>query len=80
MEKSFKYYEVNTSLPYAIRCIAKDVSRHSDISVAIDGTCGLAKMEGDHVPRRTGLAEYPADDIISWYWESRRQMVKKPDK
>ncbi|GFT88510.1 reverse transcriptase [Trichonephila clavipes] len=40
--------------------------------------CGHARMDGDHLPQCTGLAEYPADDIVSQYWETRRQMVKKP--
>ncbi|GFU69625.1 reverse transcriptase [Trichonephila clavipes] len=39
--------------------------------------CGHARMDGDHLPQCTGLAEYPADDIVSRYWEARHQMVKK---
>ncbi|GFX21132.1 transposable element Tcb1 transposase [Trichonephila clavipes] len=37
--------------------------------------CGHARMDSDHLPKCTGLAEYPADDIISRYWEARCQMV-----
>ncbi|GFX37949.1 reverse transcriptase [Trichonephila clavipes] len=40
--------------------------------------CGHARMDGDHLPQCTGLAAYPTDDIISRYWEARRQTVKKP--
>ncbi|GFV18648.1 reverse transcriptase [Trichonephila clavipes] len=40
--------------------------------------CGHAKMDSDDLPQCAGLAEYPADDIVSWYREARRQMVKKP--
>ncbi|GFV89228.1 reverse transcriptase [Trichonephila clavipes] len=40
--------------------------------------CGHARMDGDHLPQCTGLTEYPAEDIVSRYWEARRQMVKKP--
>ncbi|GFX71052.1 reverse transcriptase [Trichonephila clavipes] len=40
--------------------------------------CGYARMDGDHLLQSTGLDEYPADDIVSRYWEARRQMVKKP--
>ncbi|GFU49897.1 reverse transcriptase [Trichonephila clavipes] len=39
--------------------------------------CGHARMGGDHLLQCTGLVEYPADDIISQYWEARCQMVKK---
>ncbi|GFX57624.1 reverse transcriptase [Trichonephila clavipes] len=38
--------------------------------------CGHAGMDGDHLLQCTGLAEYPADDIASRYWEAQRQMVK----
>ncbi|GFV20520.1 reverse transcriptase [Trichonephila clavipes] len=40
--------------------------------------CGDARMDDDHPLRCTGLVEYPFDDIVSRYWEVRRQMVKKP--
>ncbi|GFT68271.1 reverse transcriptase [Trichonephila clavipes] len=40
--------------------------------------CGHARMVGDHLLQCTGLLEYPADDIVSRYWEAQRQMVKKP--
>ncbi|GFW31416.1 reverse transcriptase [Trichonephila clavipes] len=36
--------------------------------------CGHARMEGEHLLRCTG---HPTDDIVSGYWEARRQMVKK---
>ncbi|GFV92913.1 reverse transcriptase [Trichonephila clavipes] len=39
--------------------------------------CGHARMDGDHLLQCTGLDEYPAEDITCWYWEARRQMVKK---
>ncbi|GFV51250.1 reverse transcriptase [Trichonephila clavipes] len=35
--------------------------------------CGHARMDGDHLPQCTGLAE----DIVSRYCEARLQMVKK---
>ncbi|GFW31459.1 hypothetical protein TNCV_1288061 [Trichonephila clavipes] len=35
-------------------------------------------MDGDHLLQSTGLDEYPTDDVVSQYWEARRQMVKKP--
>ncbi|GFW89948.1 reverse transcriptase [Trichonephila clavipes] len=41
--------------------------------------CGHARMDGDHLLQCIGLDEYPADDIISRYWEARRQTVKKPN-
>ncbi|GFT24886.1 reverse transcriptase [Trichonephila clavipes] len=41
--------------------------------------CGHARMDGDHLLQCTGLEEYPTDDIVSRYWEARRQMVKKPN-
>ncbi|GFY29482.1 reverse transcriptase [Trichonephila clavipes] len=40
--------------------------------------CGFARMDGDHLLQCTGLVEYPADDIVSRYWEARCQMVKTP--
>ncbi|GFX38627.1 reverse transcriptase [Trichonephila clavipes] len=40
--------------------------------------CGHASMDGDHLSQCTELDEYPTDDIVSRYWEARRQMVKKP--
>ncbi|GFU41698.1 reverse transcriptase [Trichonephila clavipes] len=40
--------------------------------------CGHAKMNANHLIQSTGLEEYPADDIVSRYWEARRKMVKKP--
>ncbi|GFV73421.1 reverse transcriptase [Trichonephila clavipes] len=40
--------------------------------------CGHARMDGDILLQCTGLVEYPPDDIISRYWEARRQMVEKP--
>ncbi|GFS71652.1 reverse transcriptase [Trichonephila clavipes] len=40
--------------------------------------CGHARMDSDHLLRYTGLDEYTAYDIVSRYWEARRQMVKKP--
>ncbi|GFT85164.1 reverse transcriptase [Trichonephila clavipes] len=39
--------------------------------------CGHARMDDDHLLQCTGLDEYLADDIVSRYWEVRRQMVKK---
>ncbi|GFY28801.1 hypothetical protein TNCV_4719371 [Trichonephila clavipes] len=41
-------------------------------------THSAARMDSDHLLQCTGLDEYPADDIVSRYWEARRQMVKKP--
>ncbi|GFT79958.1 reverse transcriptase [Trichonephila clavipes] len=40
--------------------------------------CGHARMHGDHLLHCIGLDEYPTDDVVSRYWEARRQMVKKP--
>ncbi|GFV10694.1 reverse transcriptase [Trichonephila clavipes] len=31
--------------------------------------CDRARMDGDHLLQCTGLVEYPADDIVSRYWE-----------
>ncbi|GFX21837.1 reverse transcriptase [Trichonephila clavipes] len=39
--------------------------------------CGYARMGGDDLLQCTGLNEYPADDIVSRYWEARRRIVKK---
>ncbi|GFW23212.1 hypothetical protein TNCV_3803121 [Trichonephila clavipes] len=36
-------------------------------------------MDGDPLLQCTGLNEYPADNIVSQYWEAWRQMVKKPN-
>ncbi|GFV30154.1 reverse transcriptase [Trichonephila clavipes] len=52
------------------------------LGVAVNEGCplsGHARMDGDHLLQCTGLVEYPADDIVSWYWEARYQMVKKPN-
>ncbi|GFX50915.1 histone-lysine N-methyltransferase SETMAR [Trichonephila clavipes] len=35
-------------------------------------------MDGDLMLQCTGLFKLQADDIVSCYWEARRQMVKKP--
>ncbi|GFU60190.1 hypothetical protein TNCV_4248941 [Trichonephila clavipes] len=35
-------------------------------------------MDGDHLLQCTGLDEYQTNDIVSRYWETQRQMVKKP--
>ncbi|GFW12633.1 reverse transcriptase [Trichonephila clavipes] len=40
--------------------------------------CGHSRMDGDYLLQCTALDEYPTDDNVSWYWEARRQMVKKP--
>ncbi|GFV12794.1 reverse transcriptase [Trichonephila clavipes] len=51
------------------------------LGVAVNEVCQLcyhARMDGDHLLQCTGLVKYPADDIVSQYWEARRQMVKKP--
>ncbi|GFV94842.1 hypothetical protein TNCV_1028401 [Trichonephila clavipes] len=40
--------------------------------------CGHPRKNGDHQLQRTGLYEYPAYDIVSWYWKARSQMIKKP--
>ncbi|GFS65553.1 reverse transcriptase [Trichonephila clavipes] len=51
------------------------------IDLAVDEACplcGHARMDGDHLLECTGLDEYPTDDVVSRYWETQRQMVKKP--
>ncbi|GFV39499.1 reverse transcriptase [Trichonephila clavipes] len=51
------------------------------LSVATDEACplcGHARMDGNHLLQCTRLDEYPADDIVSRYWEARCQMVRKP--
>ncbi|GFS77257.1 cuticle protein 10.9 [Trichonephila clavipes] len=40
--------------------------------------CDHARMDGDHLLQCTELDEYPSSDVVSRYWEARRQMVKKP--
>ncbi|GFV15124.1 reverse transcriptase [Trichonephila clavipes] len=40
--------------------------------------CGHVRMDGDHLLQCTELDKYPIGDIVSQYWEARRQMVKKP--
>ncbi|GFX84888.1 reverse transcriptase [Trichonephila clavipes] len=40
--------------------------------------CGHVRINDNHLPQCTGLAEYTADGIVSRYWEARCQMVKKP--
>ncbi|GFX10073.1 reverse transcriptase [Trichonephila clavipes] len=40
--------------------------------------CGHDRMDGDHLLQCTGLDKYPTNDIVSRYWKTRRQMVKKP--
>ncbi|GFU07437.1 reverse transcriptase [Trichonephila clavipes] len=40
--------------------------------------CSRARMDSNPLLHCTGLVEYPTDDIVSRYWEVRRQMVKKP--
>ncbi|GFX79608.1 DUF4371 domain-containing protein [Trichonephila clavipes] len=50
------------------------------LSMAANEACPLCfhtGMDGDHLLQCTGLAEYPADDIVSQCWEARRQMVKE---
>ncbi|GFX87968.1 reverse transcriptase [Trichonephila clavipes] len=42
------------------------------------GVAANEAMDGKHLLQCTRLTEYLADDIVSWYWEARRQMVKKP--
>ncbi|GFU71902.1 hypothetical protein TNCV_1628431 [Trichonephila clavipes] len=37
-----------------------------------------AKENGNHLLQYIGLYEYPTDDVVYRYWETRRQMVKKP--
>ncbi|GFY04773.1 hypothetical protein TNCV_420271 [Trichonephila clavipes] len=43
--------------------------------------CGRARMDGDHLLQCTGLNEYPANDIVSRYWEAWSLMIKntRPD-
>ncbi|GFU13583.1 cuticle protein 10.9 [Trichonephila clavipes] len=51
------------------------------LGVAANEACPLcdhARMDDDPLFQRTGLDKYPADDIVSRYWEAWRQMVKKP--
>ncbi|GFW43007.1 reverse transcriptase [Trichonephila clavipes] len=40
--------------------------------------CGHARMNSALLLQCTGLYKYPADDIVSRYWEARRQTAKKP--
>ncbi|GFV73880.1 hypothetical protein TNCV_2625831 [Trichonephila clavipes] len=40
--------------------------------------CSHARMDSSHLLKCTGLNEYPAEDIVSRYWDARRQMVKNP--
>ncbi|GFT50647.1 reverse transcriptase [Trichonephila clavipes] len=40
--------------------------------------CSHVRMVGDFLIQCSGLDEYPTDDIVSRYWEARRQMVKNP--
>ncbi|GFV18845.1 reverse transcriptase [Trichonephila clavipes] len=40
--------------------------------------CDHARMDGDPLLQRTEHDECLADDIVSQYWETRRQMDKKP--
>ncbi|KMQ82368.1 reverse transcriptase [Lasius niger] len=40
--------------------------------------CGHARMDGDHLKQCTALALHPADDVVSRYWEARRQMAERP--
>ncbi|GFX30048.1 hypothetical protein TNCV_2617591 [Trichonephila clavipes] len=40
--------------------------------------CGNARMDDDQLLQCTGLDAYTNDDVVSRYWEARRQMVKKP--
>ncbi|GFV73613.1 reverse transcriptase [Trichonephila clavipes] len=42
--------------------------------------CGFARRDGDQLLHFTGLGDYPTADVISWYWEARRQMVNYPSK
>ncbi|GFW95871.1 reverse transcriptase [Trichonephila clavipes] len=39
--------------------------------------CVHARIDSKHLLQCTVFNKYPADDIISRYWEARRQMVKK---
>ncbi|GFW57647.1 reverse transcriptase [Trichonephila clavipes] len=51
------------------------------LGVAANEACPICfpvKKHGDHLLQYTVHDEYPADDIISRYWEAWRQMVKKP--
>ncbi|GFS53462.1 reverse transcriptase [Trichonephila clavipes] len=51
------------------------------LGVATNEACSIyahVRRDGVHLLQCTGLVEYPADDIVSRYWEARRQMVKKP--
>ncbi|GFW94272.1 hypothetical protein TNCV_1432111 [Trichonephila clavipes] len=35
-------------------------------------------VDGDHLLQCTQFNEYPTDNVVSRYWEARRQMAKKP--
>ncbi|GFU52393.1 hypothetical protein TNCV_3959071 [Trichonephila clavipes] len=51
------------------------------LGVAANEACplwGHTKMDGDHLLQCIELDEYLADDIVNRYWETWRQMVKKP--
>ncbi|GFW56211.1 reverse transcriptase [Trichonephila clavipes] len=53
----------------------------SSLGVAANKACSLcadARKDDDHLLQCTGLNEYPTDDIVSWYWDARHQMVKEP--
>ncbi|GFW32295.1 reverse transcriptase [Trichonephila clavipes] len=47
-------------------------------STGLTWLCGHARMDGELLLQCTGLDKYPTDDVVSRYWEARRQMVKKP--
>ncbi|GFY34184.1 cuticle protein 10.9 [Trichonephila clavipes] len=54
---------------------------YTSTGLAADEACPLcdhARIDSDHLLQCTRLDEYPADDIVSWYWKAGRQMVKKP--
>ena len=51
------------------------------LGLAADEVCplgGHARMDGDHLKHCVALNQHPTDDIVSRYWEARRQMVERP--
>lgn len=51
------------------------------LGLAADETCplcGHVRMDGEHLEHCSALLQHPTDDVVSRYWEARRQMAERP--
>ncbi|GFU54159.1 reverse transcriptase [Trichonephila clavipes] len=86
----FKFVDKYTIVAQKINCLGKSWKNSGHCGINSEapgdsrGCCSNSpnhrscRMDGDPLLQCTGLDEYQTEEIVSRYWEARRQMIKKP--